>query len=159
MKKRFYFLFSVTLILASCNSNPIIYSAEPTETKNNLLVSHPKSFQEIESSNVKYLTSTELYNAISVQYKLGETIGFRNDFYLKPMLKTYRSQEGDRKHITLRSYNSKDKLMDEITFARTDNDSIFSGLIFKDLSIKTFVNTQEKVFKISKNGTFEIIKP
>ncbi|GAK76520.1 hypothetical protein JCM19296_2117 [Nonlabens ulvanivorans] len=131
---------------------------KPTEDMTKLKTGNLTDFEIIKNDDIKYLTPTEIFNSISVSYRIGETLGFKNDFYIKTMLKNFTTKDGYRTELVLRSYDSKDKLSDELVLARTDNDTIFSGKVFKDLTIQKMVNDVETNYTIDSKGKFQIIK-
>jgi len=144
----------IAFLIVSCTSNTVIYKAYNDVEKNNLKVSNAAGFQEVRGTNVKYLTPLELYKTYAISYKIGETIGFKDTYYLKTMLKDYKSKDGYVKEVTLRSYNNKDSLMNELSLTKTIKDTMFSSVIYKDLSIKKTVNGKEYFYKLSKEGKF-----
>ncbi|PQJ30870.1 hypothetical protein BST92_02505 [Nonlabens arenilitoris] len=158
--KTLKFLSSLILavIFISCDSNDVIYEASPSTKNLKLNVTDAIDFKTNHKNINDYLTSSEAYNATAVQYRLGSTIGFKELYFIKPMMKNFKAEEGMRTVLTLRSYNHSNALIDELVLSRTDNDTIFSGKVFKDLTIEKMVNQNKTRYSIDSKGKFQIIK-
>ncbi|GAK89846.1 hypothetical protein JCM19297_468 [Nonlabens ulvanivorans] len=158
MKINIQLLILFTLMITGCSNNPVLLDVKPTEDMTRLKTGNLTDFKIIKNDDIKYLTSTEIFNSISVSYRIGETLGFKNDFYIKTMLKNFTTKEGYNTELVLRSYDSKDKLSDELMLSRTDNDTVFSGKVYKNLTIQKMVNDVETNYTIDSKGKFQIIK-
>ncbi|EAS18702.1 hypothetical protein BBFL7_00965 [Flavobacteria bacterium BBFL7] len=148
----------VAIVISSCNSNTIIYEASPSKENLNLIVTNASEFKLPHPEINQYLTESEAYKTTVVQYRIGKTIGFKELYFLKPMMKNYKAKEGTRTELTIRSYNHSNALIDELTLSRTDNDTIFSGKIFEDLTVEKYVNDVKTNYLINSEGKFQIVK-
>ncbi len=155
---KYFSIFVLAIFVSSCNSNTVIYEASPSKENLKLNVTNATDFKSPHQNLNEYLTEAEAYNATVTQYRLGNTIGFKELYFIKPMMKNYKAQEGMRTELSIRSYNHSNVLVDQLVLARTDNDSIFSGKIFEDFTIQKMVNDVETNYTIDSKGKFQIIK-
>lgn len=147
-------LLSLLILFIGCQSNPVIFEVENIKNQKSLELTDSKNFTIITEKEFKYLSYEELYKTNFINYKLGNTIGFKGNFYLKTMIREYKVNNVPVLQATLRSYDNEDTLIDEVELAKSYNDTLMSSWVYKNLMVKREINGKTDELKLSENGKF-----